>query len=51
MVRTTRRSMSCMPPHPVENLAALEIVEERVDREVAPDRVFVRLAEERCRCE
>ena len=31
---------------PVEDLAAIEIVEERVDREVAAERVFVRLAED-----
>ena len=31
---------------PVEHLTAIEIVKERVDREVAPDRVLVRFAED-----
>ena len=34
------------PAAPVEDLAAVEVVEERVDREVAPERVLVRLAED-----
>src|SRR6185312_8744170 len=34
------------PAAPVEDLAAVEIVEERVDREIAADRVFVSLAED-----
>ena len=35
-----------MPAAPVEDLAPIEIVEERVDREVAAERVFVGLAED-----
>ena len=46
MVRTTRASRSAMPADVVDDLLALEVVEQPVDREVAPARVLLGRAED-----
>ena len=46
MVWMVRRRDVLHPAAPVEDLAAVEVVEERVHREVAPERVLVGLAED-----